>query len=211
MEKTDQRDKVEGSVKNQRMEVLSDCRQMHWNESCGVAMEQVTLFRDNQEGTLFVRCTMQNVSLKPIKAVMVSLQCRDVWGEVIGEPISQQYLDLQCKRGDTFGQTEPVEIPHKSTRGIQANVVRMMYEDGSVEIFAPEEEKTLPAPEPLAKVLGNEDLAEEFRRRTSKRARYAPAEVDGVWRCACGTLCRGEEETCPVCGVEKDTLFFVRS
>ena len=58
--------------KNQRMETLSERRELRYNGTDGVAVEGVVLFRDQQTGKLFVRCSLQNFSDNPIKAVMVA-------------------------------------------------------------------------------------------------------------------------------------------
>lgn len=187
------------------IETLHESKEMVFMSDAPIVLENTAIIIDRTKDKLFARCTFRSITDKAIKAVLIEIACQDVWGSTLGEPITFQYLDLKTKRDAKFGQTNPIDLPDKTTRKIQVAVKKVLFADDSV-VSGGAAAFTMPAPVLLSKHLGSEALAAEYARETSPKAQFVPEASNGYWRCACGSLNTGTEEKCHNCGCTKEQL-----
>lgn len=187
------------------IETLYESKEMVFMSDTPIVLENTAIIIDRTKDKLFARCTFRSITDKAIKAVLIEISCQDVWGSTLGEPIAFQYLDLRTKRDAKFGQTNPVELPDKTTRKIQVTVKKVLFADDSV-VSGGGAAFTMPAPIPLSKHLGSDALAAEYARETSPKAQFVPADGSHYWLCACGALNENTEEKCYSCGFTKEQL-----
>lgn len=187
------------------IETLYESKEMVFMSDVPLVLENAAIIIDRTKDKLFARCTFRSITDKAIKAVLIEVSCQDVWGSTLGEPVAFQYLDLQTKKDSKFGQTNPVELPDKTTRKIQVAVKKVLFADASV-ISGGGVAFTMPAPVLLSKHLGSDALAAEYARETSHKAKFVPADGSHYWLCACGALNENSEEKCYNCGCTKEQL-----
>ena len=187
------------------IETLYESKEMVFMSDVPLVLENAAIIIDRTKDKLFARCTFRSITDKAIKAVLIEISCQDVWGSTLGEPIAFQYLDLKTKRDAKFGQTNPIDLPDKTTRKIHAAVKKVLFADDSV-VSGGGAAFTMPAPIPLSKHLGSDALAAEYARETSPKAQFVPADRSHYWLCACGALNENTEEKCYNCGCTKEQL-----
>ena len=187
------------------VETLYESKEMVFMSDIPIVLENTAIIIDRTKDKLFARCTFRSITDKTIKAALIEITCQDVWGSTLGEPIAFQYLDLRTKRDTKFGQTNPIDLPDKTTRKIQVAVKKILFADDSV-VSGSAAAFTMPAPVLLSKHLGSEALAAEYARETSPKAQFVPEISNDYWRCACGALNTGVEEKCYNCGCTKEQL-----
>ncbi|MBE6621725.1 MAG: hypothetical protein E7630_02095 [Ruminococcaceae bacterium] len=187
------------------IETLYESKEMVFMSDVPLVLENAAIIIDRTKDKLFARCTFRSITDKLIKAVLIEINCQDVWGSTLGEPIAFQYLDLKTKRESKFGQTNPIDLPDKTTRKIQVAVKKVLFADDSVTSGGGAA-FTMSAPVLLSKHLGSDALAAEYARETSPKAQFVLETSNEFWRCACGALNTGAEEKCYNCGCTKKQL-----
>ena len=185
------------------IETLFESKEFAFMSGVPLVLENAALIIDRTKDKLFARCTFRSTTHKPIKAMLIELSCRDVWGNVLGQPIEFQYLDLKTKRESKFGQTNPVELTDKNTRKFDVSVKKILFEDDTV-VSGGGVSFTMPAPTPLIQYLKSKDLVNEYVRETTPKAQYVPEQTDSVWRCTCGSLNNKDDASCHHCGCSKE-------
>ena len=187
------------------IETLYETKELVFYTDTPIVLENTALIIDRTKDKLFARCTFRSITDKEIKAVLIEITCFDVWGSQLGDPVPFQYLDLKTKRETTFGQTVPVEITDKTTRKITLVIKKILFADNSVANGG-ESNFTLPAPVLLTDHLQSKELAEEYARETSQKAKFVPQYGEHYWRCACGSINTSEEQQCYQCGCTQELL-----
>lgn len=182
----------------QRHEVLFEQKECLWQKDVPVIIEETILVSDKETGKLYVRNTLRSMSEKIITAVMVSVACKDVWGNDLENNGTFQYLDLKVGYNSVFGQNEPIELKNSNTRAVSATIDKILFEDGSI-VECSADGIRFPAPELLSEHLNSSDLASEYARETVSTAKYVPCEFEGFWRCACGAINNSQDEECVRC------------
>lgn len=165
------------------------------------------------DGKLYAVCSFVPLTEKRIQAMMVDVQCADIWREHVKSVEGYQYLDLRTSRDTPFGETVKISLPDSNTRVIDVVIQKIMFADGTL-VQQKENPDTNPDPVPLSQVL-NEELLEEYKAETYQNARYVPVNLGHIWVCTCGAINREEEGDCHLCGdslasltshLDKDTL-----
>lgn len=164
-----------------------------------IVLENTALIFDRFQDKLFARCTFRSITDKVIKAIRIEMICSDTWGNTLGGPVSFQYLDVNTRRDSKFGQTQPIELADKTTRKITVSVSKVLFGDGTAADGGGTV-CTMNAPVPLSRHFSSQELAEAYTRETTPNAQFVPEFAEGFWRCACGCLNTGAEETCHHCG-----------
>lgn len=181
------------------IEVLWESSDMVFQTGVPMVLENTALILDRVQDKLFARCTFRAVTDKPIRAALIEISCQDVWGTPLGEPVQFQYLDLRTRRESRFGQTQPIELADKNIRRICVSVRKVLFADHTA-VDSTGAVFTMPAPTLLEQHFGSPELAAAYAAETAPGARFMPVFADGFWRCACGCLNTGAEETCHHCG-----------
>lgn len=169
-----------------------------------VAVEKLFLLK-NETGEVFVNCLMRCMVDSPISAVMVDVHCKDVWGNPLVGVEGHQYLDLNTRRGDVFGQDHMIKLPDVNARGVSVQIKKVLFADGEQAVCSAEP-IPFPAMVALAEHYQSQELAEQYARETQIEAVCIPMCQDGIWRCACGNLNYEQEEYCPLCGSNLENL-----
>ena len=189
----------------QRFDILQQSENFSVQDGCPVIVINTTLLRGSVNGQLLVRCTMQSLAETPIVAMMLDLQCKDVWGNTVEGITGYQYLDLKAKKGTLFGQNTPIALPNENTRSVTVTIRKISYADGRLDdCQAPAQE--FPKPATLEEYLGDVNLANEFIRQIGSKAKFAPVSQSGIWRCTCGAMHTEQEQQCQFCGSEAAVL-----
>ena len=170
-----------------------------------VLIEKLSLIVDHQSESLMARCIFRSLTDKPIMAMLVDVLCTDVWGNQTESVEGFQFLDLKTKRETTFGQTKPIPIPDQATRTIEVVIKKLLYSDRTMA-DASRDVSILPKQDTLESFFGNVELAKEYARESTERAKFTTIAGDSYWRCACGAINRTEESTCHRCNSNKEHL-----
>ena len=187
------------------IETLYESKEMVFLSGVPLVLENAALIIDRTKDKLFARCTLRSITDDAINAALISISCHDVWGNMLGEPMEFQYLDLTTKRDSIFGQTDSIELADKTTRKIQVSVKKVLFADGTVA-SGDGVAFTMPAPVLLSTHLGSNELAAEYARETTPKAQFVPENGNDHWFCTCGSLNTCAEERCHHCGCSKDQL-----
>jgi hypothetical protein len=139
---------------------------------------------------------------KPLSAVVVNVEAKDIVGEHLQGITNFQYLDLEAARGEEFGLETPMYLPDARTRGFAIVVRRVVFADGSFwEAPAGLRWYSAPRQQVLQEALGDEGLVRQYQRDTNAWARFVPVSFSDLWLCACGEVNHTDENACHSCGL----------
>lgn len=169
-------------------------------------IEAGALLVDTTTDNVIAQLKMVSYADKRVKAVKVTVQPEDTRGEVLGDEITHQYLDLDAKRGESFGQKTPVPMADRGTRSFSIRNVELIYSDNSVVSSDAKEWHQLPEQESLRATIADDELIRQYQIEYGDNCLYLLQELPGLWRCVCGTTNRSDEETCHSCGQRYETL-----
>ena len=89
------------------------------------------LLKDDQIGRILVQLKFRSLSNREIKAVIVSVTAYDVSGEVVDGAEGFQYLDLNVRRGEEFGDRRAIPMPNPVARSFDVCVDSVLFSDGT--------------------------------------------------------------------------------
>lgn len=163
------------------------------------------LLKDNRNGNIIVQLKIQNICSKTIKAVTVKITSIDTVGRTLGEETEYQYLDLNVKRNEFFGQQVPIIVPNEQTRSYSVKVTEAAFDDNTVwagnEIWEP-----LEKPDPIEKKIANGELARQYRIKYGKNSKYLLKQDRDLWFCTCGAINHESELSCCSCHIDRKKL-----
>ena len=180
-----------------------------YKETSPVVIAAGALLKDNQTGKILAQIKFRSISKQDIKAIKVKIQPLDTVGHLLGETVDYQYLDLNIRRDEEFGQKTPVAMPDSSTRAFRAEVTEVAFTDNTLWKTDGAAWETMEPPEKLESVLGDRELYEQYKLDISKQALVKPRIYRDLWYCTCGAENHEEEENCHSCGNSKEKLFTV--
>lgn len=193
-------------VGNKRFETIFESSESTYQEGSKVLIERISLLKDNNDENLYVRCLFRSLTEQPIKALLIKVMAKDIWGNLITGVDEYQLLDLKTKIGDVFGQTIAILLPDKNTRSVEVSIKKVLYEDGSM-IDVVEAFEKIEKPKLLIDILKEKEVVDQYIRDTSENSKYFPVEFDGIWRCSCGVVNLLGAGVCFSCKVTKDKIF----
>lgn len=103
-----------------------------YTEGSPIVVRAGALQKDNETGKIFAQLKFQNFSDKIISYIKVLISPIDATGNVIGEAIPFEYLDLNVADRTPFGTKQPLHLPNRSTRSFRVGVCAVAFNDGSV-------------------------------------------------------------------------------
>lgn len=156
------------------------------------------LLKDNQTGKVIAQIKMRSISGKRIKAAKVSVVPLDTVGNILGDAVQYQYLDLNVGRDEDFGAKAPISMPNAATRGFFVSVEEIAFIDNTVWRSNGEPWKMLPKQQPLGLVHSLE-LEKQFHIKFGHDYKYIPLVKHDLWFCACGALNHSKEADCHTC------------
>lgn len=191
-----------------RFETLLESSEGKLQDDSGVLIEKVSLIKDHNDDGIFVRCSFRSLTEKPIKALLLDVCAVDVWGKPIQGVEGFQLLDLKTKRDAVFGQTIPIPLPDKNTRGVDVVIKKILFEDRSI-VDCTDTFTSIALQQSLADYFGDSNMAAEYIRETSENSKYIPCQGEKIWRCSCGAINDNGFNTCYKCKAEKEKLLSV--
>lgn len=156
------------------------------------------LLKDNQTGKVIAQLKLRNISKKAIKAVKVCISPLDTVGKPLGGAVQYQYLDLNAKRDEDFGQKAAIALSNAATRSFVAVVEEIAFTDNSVWTATGEPWKMLPQPQPIGLIHGVE-LEKQFRIKYGSDCKNLLLPERDLWFCVCGALNHDSETECHTC------------
>lgn len=167
-------------------------------EGAPVVIAAGALLKDNQTGRVVAQLKLRNISPKTIKAATVSILPLNTVGNLLGEAIRYEYLDLSSTRDTDFGSKSAIPMPDITTRSFDAAVVEVIFTDNSVWNASDAVWEALKSPEALTSRLDNE-MVKQFQIEYGSGAKNFLLEQKDLWYCVCGELNRQSEAECHHC------------
>ena len=140
---------------NERFTRVFDLERNLYTEGSPVIISAGALLKDNVKNIIVAQLKFKNISYKVIKAVKVGVLPKDVTGNEIDGELDFEYLDLNVKRDEEFGQKVPVVLKSKSTRSFSVTVKEVVFEDNTV-LNIDAEWESLPEKKLLIDVFNND-------------------------------------------------------
>ncbi len=190
----------------ERFELVFTQAENLYTEGSPVLITDSWLRKDNLDQTIAAGLRLKNIGVKPIRAVTVRLKPLDPADRPLGEALSFDYLDLNLKRDEEFGQQTAIHLPNSSTRAFTAAVTEVIFADKCTWSASEASWEPLPAPETPEHALGDAELVKQYRLRFGADAVRMPASEKDLWFCACGAVNGQAEETCHRCGKARGEL-----
>lgn len=164
------------------------------------------LHKDNQTGGIFAQLKFKSIQDKAIKAIKVSFTTFDSFGNQLDEPYEFQYLDLDIKRNDVFGNKIPVYFTNANVRSYSVQIKEVAFADGSFGEPTGTVYETLPQQKTLSDTLGNSELVKQYTLDVgNNHSKFEPITHKDLWLCACGEYNR-IGEACHRCNAVYDNL-----
>lgn len=183
----------------EKFETLYESTECKLQNNVPVLIEKVHLLKDTGNGSVFAKCAFRSLADKTIKALLLDVIAADTWGNPLEGVKGFQLLDLNVKRGFSFGQSEMIPLPNKNVRNVDIVIRKILFEDQSI-CNCEEAYSTIPAPTTLLSVFGSEEAVECYAEKTVKSAEFVPAVGQQIWRCTCGAINQTGRDSCCGCG-----------
>ena len=187
-------------------QLLFESEIMEIKGNAPVVVKSAHLFCSDDREKLFLRCKFQSLSDKAISALMVDVDCFDVWGNQLPTICDAQVLDLNAKRNEEFGYQRKISITDINTRSVKVKLKRIRYTDGTI-VDCDGEEVHIPEATPLSDHFDSAELVQQYIHEVSKRASFIPQKFGAFWMCACGCINQQAEELCVSCGTNTCVAF----
>ena len=185
---------------------LHKSEQEYYLPGCPISLVAYAVLRDKKDDVNLLQMKFKNCSDKTVTGIMLSVTTLDQLGQEIETVKEHQYAKINAGKGAFFGSDSTISLSKKTpVSDIAITLELVLLSDGSN--WKNEERRILEAcllPQDLLIALPKE-LAEEYRRVTNQHMKYIPEDMNGSWRCSCGSLNTGE--SCVVCETLKEDVF----
>lgn len=193
-------------LSNNDEQLLFESEIMEIKGDAPVVIKSAHLFCSDDREKLFLRCKFQSLSNKAISALMVDVDCFDVWGNQLPTICDAQVLDLNAKRNDEFGYQRKISITDINTRSVKVKLKRIRYTDGTI-VACDGEEVHIPEATPLSNHFDSAEMVQQYIHEVSRRATFVPQKFGAFWMCSCGSTNYQTEEVCCSCGTSSSVAF----
>ena len=171
-----------------------------YSEGAPVLIAAGALLKDNQTGNIIAQLKLKNIGEKHIKAVKVAIFPMDSVNRPLGDTIVYDYLDLDIKRDEDFGQKNPIRLSDASTRAYAAKVAEVSFADNTVWSASDAPWEVLSSQDSLSAAFQDAELVKQFQLEYGNHAIMQPKQDRDLWLCYCGAVNRRDETICHVCG-----------
>ena len=182
-------------------------KSQYYQEDSPVVLAAGALLKDTQKNCILAQLKFKSVCKKGIKALKVSVQPLSITGETLGDAVEHNYLDIEVKRDDEFGQKEATVLPDNNTRQFSVRILETVFEDGTVwnaDSFDCEQFESAVS---LEEGLGDDqELIKQYKLEYGEDSQVIPETHKKIWICTCGGINRIDEEKCHLCGKEINRL-----
>lgn len=121
------------------------------------------LLKDTKNNSIVAQLKFKSVTDKTIKSLKISIQSFDVVGEKIDNEVFHQYLDLNVKRDDEFGQKEAIALPDNTTRQFNVSVIEAIFGDNHSWCATDNKWIQFNKPEQLSAKLHDKELIKQYK------------------------------------------------
>lgn len=175
-------------------------------EGAPVVIAAGALLKDNEEKKMLAQLKIRNIGANIIKAVKVQITSMDVLGNILGDEIEYQYLDLEIARDMDFGAKEPIVLSDATTRQFTVRVSEVIFDNGTNWLAGDAEWKPLDPPSLLESALGDFQLAKQYGIEYGRDSKYLYTKEKDLWWCPCGAINHQNEKLCHRCKKNADVL-----
>lgn len=173
-------------------------------EGSPIIISAGALLKDNHSGAVIAQIKICNISNKIIKGLQVKLKLFDTAGRLIDSEIGYQYLDLNIRRNEEFGEQTPILITDKQARSFEVDISEIIFSDNSILTELMPEWESLPKQDSLLEILRDEELVRihglnSLYSLEKSGCYFMPKEYKDLWLCACGAVNRVDEKECNNC------------
>ena len=194
------------ALSNNDEQLLFESEIMEIKGDAPVVVKSAHLFCSDDREKLFLRCKFHCLSDKAISALMVDVDCFDVWENQLTTICDAQVLDLNAKRNEEFGYQRKISITDINTRSVKVKLKRIRYTDGTI-VGCAGEEIHIPETTPLSDHFDSAELVQQYIHEVSKRSSFVPQKFGSFWMCSCGCINHQAEELCCSCGTKACVAF----
>ena len=170
----------------QRYEDLSKIQQNSYAEGCPVLIEAYALLKDTKDGRVLAQVKLRNISEYIVLGCKVDVCSYEINGKETDGVKGFSYLDINAKRGDSFGTKVPIYLPKNDARKICVSVTEVTCEGGVIWKEKQSEWKTIEKQKTIKEFFGDDELVEQYKLEIGD-GNYIPVETNGLFLCTCGT------------------------
>lgn len=183
-----------------RFETLCQLKKNLYKSGSPIIVSAGLLLKDTQTESIITQFKFQSVSLNKINALIISLEAFDISGKPVKGIDNYQYLDLNIKNGEYFGDNKAIIMPDKFTRSIKIKSIKIILENNIFEISG-----TDLYPIMDSQKINDSNLLEQFQIDAATPGNFIPREFEDLWICACGKP--NSTNVCTECGTTKERVF----
>lgn len=188
---------------NDRFESLYKLENNLYIKDSPIIISAGALLKDTKTDSVIAQLKFQSITNKKIIALKITINAFDISGNFITGVEDYQYLDLNAKNGDFFGNNKAILMPDNVTRSIKIEKLTIVFEKGE-QVVMGKELHSLPKQEKLSQFLSS-DLIEQYQIDVSATGEYVPKYVDSLWLCSCGAP--NATNICVKCCASQEVIF----
>ena len=192
---------------NQRLNQLMKKTEVQYTEGSPLLLEACALYFDTETSNCIAQMKWKNIDQKPIKAVMIELDCYDAFEQKL-DPINYQYDGLLVTQGSDFGSKTPIIIP--TNKAVKCDVLLKAVSFSDETVWRADQLSPFASlPESKKQSLEGE-LLDQFKRDLSQKgikvaSSFDPQTYHGLWQCGCGSW-QYSDTPCLKCKTTKKAL-----
>ena len=150
------------------------------------------LLKDIETNRLIIQLKFSSISDNSIIAIKIKIAEKDIVNK-IENILEYQYLDLNVKYGDKFGDNKAILIKGVNTKKFSIENMTIVFDNKetvTINTFC-----SLPRIKKLIDEVKLTELEKQYRLNVNNYAKYVPVEFGDIWMCSCGewnknTICR---------------------
>ncbi len=154
----------------------------------------------DENGSLYLNCSLINAYSKAIKAVKISCKGFNSFNEKIlidqKEDFTFTIQDIFLRAGYKCDLKNVVKLPNSEIRKVDLEIIQILCEDGTIEnipnpIWVKGYQKKLP------------EKYAEMAKSENRNANYYSIAMEDYWQCTCGYVNNRKCERCFSCNMDK--------
>lgn len=196
---------------SKRFKQLTSLDINYYEPNVPVEIDKGVILLDTATNQTLLQLKLRNISNQIIKFVELEVECFDLTGEPVGENHIVQFIyqDFEVFPKQFFGDRQAIQLAGEKTRQVNIIFKKVMFKDGTVEMFdkverfeIPQTESIDTLPADLRKEIDSLHLSSQYAEITN-----FPKEIsDHEWVCCCGRV-NANNGNCVRCGRSKNYQF----
>lgn len=175
---------------------------IRYTPSAPILIEATAIIEDKVQGGILGQVKFKNIQDKKIIAIKINVTSKDILGNILGDKIQQNYLDICERRNSTFGTDKPIVFVDQTTREFEIEVIEVIFEDltiwnGHNLVFA-----EIPKQKSISDEITNSEVVKQFHVEYGDNKDYIPLIIHDLWFCNCGYVNQAKEESCYSCAAK---------